>query len=67
MNIEDEFRFDVRIQQRLVKKGLVTEEELKARLEALSDLEDESEVLDLEQPGLVPQEAVEPEAEKELP
>jgi hypothetical protein len=54
MSIEEEFRFDVRIQERLLKKGLVTEEELKQRLDSLKDVEGESEILDLQQPGLAP-------------
>jgi hypothetical protein len=54
MNIDEEFRFDVRIQARMVKKGLVTKEELEVRLATLKDIESESEPLDLEQPGLAP-------------
>lgn len=53
MSIEEEFRFDVRIQKRMVTKGVVGKEELEQRLSGLKDLEDESEVLDLEQPGSV--------------
>lgn len=52
MNMEEEFRFDVRIQERMVQKGLVKQEELNARLSALKDLEADSEALDLPQPGL---------------
>lgn len=54
MTIEEEFRFDVRIQERLLKKGLVSEDELKQRLDSLKDVEGESEILDLQQPGLAP-------------
>jgi hypothetical protein len=54
MNIDEEFRFDVRIQDRMVKKGLVTKEELEQRLAQLKDSESDSEVLPLEQPGLAP-------------
>lgn len=54
MSIEEEFRFDVRIQERLLKKGLVSEEELKQRLDSLKDVEGDSEILDLQQPGLAP-------------
>jgi hypothetical protein len=65
MNIEEDFRFDVRIQQRLLKKGLVQESELSARLAGLKDLENECEPMEVEQPGVTP---VEPEApETELP
>lgn len=54
MSIEEDFRFDVRIQERMMKKGLVKSDELEQRLAALSDLEAETETLDLEQPGLTP-------------
>ncbi len=57
MNIEEEFRFDVRIQERMLKKGLVSEEELEQRLSGLKDVESESEELELEQPGLAPLES----------
>ena len=60
MHIEEDFRFDVRIQERMVKKGLVKKDELEQRLAALTDLEGESETLELQQPGLAP---LEPEAE----
>ena len=60
MNIEEEFRFDVRIQERMLKKGLVTESELEQRLSGLKDVEEEAEALELQQPGLAP---LEPEAE----
>jgi hypothetical protein len=52
MNIEEEFRFDVRIQQRLLKKGLVQESELSARLAGLQDLENDCEPMEVEQPGV---------------
>jgi hypothetical protein len=64
MNIDEEFRFDVRIQERMVKKGLVQKDELDQRLSGLKDLEEESEPLDLQQPGLAPLEA-EAEGDKE--
>ena len=64
MNIEEDFRFDVRIQDRLMKKGLVTKEELDQRLAALKDLEGAAETLDLQQPGLAPLDA-EAEGDKE--
>ena len=64
MNIEEDFRFDVRIQERLMKKGLVTKEELDQRLDALKDLEGEAETLELQQPGLAPLDA-ESEGDKE--
>lgn len=66
-SIEEEFRFDVRIQERMVKKGLVEKEELQKRLEALADLENESELLDLEQPGLARLDADSETENKEAP
>lgn len=62
MSIEEEFRFDVRIQERMLNKGLVKQEELEQRLGALKDLVDDTDVLDLEQPGLT---RLVPEQEKE--
>ncbi len=52
MSIEQEFPFDVRIQERMLNKGLVKKDELDKRLAALVDLESQAEALDLEQPGL---------------
>lgn len=52
MNIDEDFRFDVRIQERMVKKGLVTKEELDKRLSNLKDVEEQAEALELQQPGL---------------
>lgn len=66
-SIEEEFRFDVRIQERMVKKGLVEKEELQKRLEALADLENESELLELEQPGLTRLDADSETENKEAP
>ena len=63
MSIEEQFRFDVRIQKRMVDKGLVSEEELKQRLDALTDVEPEAETLELEQPGLAPRDSVDGDRE----
>lgn len=52
MNIEEDFRFDVRIQKRLIKKGLVQESELESRLASLPDMEGQSEAVEVEQPGI---------------
>lgn len=65
MNIDEEFRFDVRIQQRMLDKGLVSKEELDQRLAALADAESSSEALELDQPGLAPRER--PDSDREAP
>ncbi len=52
MNIEEEFRFDVRIQERMVKKGAVQKEELEQRLAALRDVAEQSEIIELDPPGV---------------
>ena len=57
MNIEEEFRFDVRIQERMLKKGAIAEDELKQRLAALADVADQSEIIELDPPGVTPQPA----------
>jgi len=56
MTIEDDFRFDTRIQQRMLKKGEVSAEELDKRLAALPDREADALVLDLAQPASIPDE-----------
>lgn len=63
MSIEEDFRFDVRIQERMLQKGLVKNEELEARLQDLKDLESDCEPLDLAQPGLAPHRSDESEKE----
>lgn len=52
MNIDEEFRFDVRIQERMLKKGAVLKDELDQRLAALKDLADQSEIIELDPPGV---------------
>lgn len=56
MTIEEDFRFDTRIQQRMLKKGEVSADELEKRLAALPDREGDSLVLDLAQPASIPDE-----------
>jgi len=56
MTIEEDFRFDTRIQQRMLKKGEVSADELEKRLSALPDRETEATVLDLAQPASIPDE-----------
>ena len=53
MTIEENFRFDTRIQQRMLKKGEVSPEELEQRLAALPDRETEAAEIDLVQPASI--------------
>jgi hypothetical protein len=52
--MDEDFRFDIRIRDRMVDAGLITKEEVAARLSSLKDVEPESELVELEQPALVP-------------
>jgi len=52
MNIDEDFRFDVRIQERMLKKGAILEDELKQRLSALKDVADQMEIIELDPPGV---------------
>jgi hypothetical protein len=49
--MEDSFRYDVRIRDRLVQKGLLTKEEVQRHLEALVDVESKSEPVSVEPPN----------------
>ena len=62
--MDEDFRFDIRIRDRMIQAGNVTQEEVNARLSSLKDVEPESELIELEQPALVPLEA-ETESESE--
>ncbi len=48
----EHFKYDVRVSDRFVKSGAVTEAELDKRVEALPDLADACEALDVAQPAL---------------
>ena len=50
--MEDSFRYDVRVRERLLKKGLLKPEEVEKHLAALTDLESQSEPVSVEQPGV---------------
>jgi hypothetical protein len=52
MNIEEEFRFDVRIRERMLKKGAVGREELDRRLTSLPDMAEQAEIIELDPPGV---------------
>jgi hypothetical protein len=63
--MDEDFRFDIRIRDRMVEAGNITKEQVEARLSALKDVEPESELVELEQPGLAPL-APAPEGDGEL-
>lgn len=46
------FKFDVRVRDRLLKSGRLTTEDLGKQLESLTDVEDNSVALELDQPAL---------------
>jgi hypothetical protein len=55
MTMPDDFKFDSRIRQRMLRRGDLTPAELTAHLEGLPDLHDEHEVMDdFTQPALSP-------------
>lgn len=48
--MEDSFLYDVRVRDRLVKKGLLKQDVLQKHLDALTDVESQSESVSIEQP-----------------
>lgn len=46
------FKYDVRVRERMLKRGLVTEADIKRHLEGLSDLEPTSGRVELPQPAI---------------
>ena len=50
--MDEQFRYDVRIRDRLLKKGLLAESDVARYLDALKDVESLSEPVGLEQPGV---------------
>lgn len=46
------FKYDVRVRERMLKRGLVTEADIKRHLEGLSDLEPTSGHVELAQPAI---------------
>jgi hypothetical protein len=52
--IEDNFRFDSRLRERMLAKGRVTAEEIEQRLSALPDLDAEAEALGVDAPSGTP-------------
>src|SRR5262245_31457527 len=52
MDVPADFKFDVRIRNRLLNKGVVTEAEVEKRLEGLVDVEASSDPVTLSQPAI---------------
>jgi hypothetical protein len=50
--MEDSFRYDVRVRDRLLKKGLLKQDEVDKHLAALADVEAQSEPVSIEQPAV---------------
>jgi hypothetical protein len=64
MNVPQNFNFDVRVRERLLRKGVISNADVSSLLNGLSNLESECMVLDLEQPVLIRAKSeVEPERE----
>lgn len=51
--IEDNFKFDSRIRQRMLDKGHVKPDELEARLAQLPDLESQAQLIDIDPPNVI--------------
>ncbi|HEX2732978.1 MAG TPA: hypothetical protein VHM70_15320 [Polyangiaceae bacterium] len=60
MNRPQNFKFDVRVRERLMAQGGLTAEDLEVHLGKLQDCEDDYDVVDLEQPALVTEKAPPP-------
>ena len=53
MPIPENFKYDVRVRERMLKRGLLTESELNQHVEALADVTDQVVEVELKQPALV--------------
>ena len=53
MPIPENFKYDVRVRERMLKRGLLTESELSKHVEALADVADQVIEVELKQPALV--------------
>jgi hypothetical protein len=53
MPIPENFKYDVRVRERMLKRGLLTESELNKHVEALADVTDQVVEVELKQPALV--------------
>ncbi len=52
MSTNDNLKFDVRVRDRFVSKGLLTQEAVQAHLDGLKDLESEARPIGVPQPAL---------------
>ena len=52
MSSNNDFKYDVRVRDRFVSKGLLTQEAVKAHLDGLKDLESEARAIGVPQPAL---------------
>lgn len=52
MSTNDYFKYDVRVRERMLARGMLTDGELKSHLEALKDLESEVRPVSVPQPAL---------------
>ncbi|MEI9954625.1 MAG: hypothetical protein WDO74_38055 [Pseudomonadota bacterium] len=53
MPIPENFKYDVRVRERMLKRGLLTESELSKHVDALADVADQVIEVELKQPALV--------------
>jgi len=53
MPIPENFKYDVRVRERMLKRGLLTESELGKHIDALTDVTDQVVEVELKQPALV--------------
>jgi hypothetical protein len=53
MPIPENFKYDVRVRERMLKRGLLTESELTKHVDALADVTDQVVEVELKQPALV--------------
>jgi hypothetical protein len=52
MSTNENFKYDVRVRERMVSKGLLTPDAVKAYLDGLKDVESESRPIGVPQPAL---------------
>jgi hypothetical protein len=52
MSTSEHFKYDVRIRERMLSKGLISDKEVQSHLEALKDVEAEARPVSIPQPAL---------------
>ncbi len=67
MSDPEQFKYDVRVRDRMLHKGSIDEGEVKRHLDALQDLEAVCEIMTLQQPALAHAETPSPAAAVEAP